>query len=84
MHERNVRGVSSSYNASLTDLKAYRFGGSGTTANTFVYLVWATAQQPDIIRRLQEELDKCFPDTSTISDYLVWIILLQNMSWLWC
>ncbi|KAL6788033.1 benzoate 4-monooxygenase [Trichoderma afarasin] len=46
------------------------FGGSGTTANTFVYLVWATAQQPDIIRRLQEELDKCFPDTSTISDYL--------------
>ncbi|KAF3074577.1 putative sterigmatocystin biosynthesis P450 monooxygenase [Trichoderma lentiforme] len=46
------------------------FGGSGTTANTFVYLVWATAQQPDIIRRLQEELDRLFPDTSTISDYL--------------
>ena len=37
------------------------FGGSGTTANTFVYLLWATLRQPELAKRLREELQVAFP-----------------------
>ncbi|KAJ5116805.1 hypothetical protein N7456_001153 [Penicillium angulare] len=38
------------------------FGGSGTTATTFVYLLWAVLQRPDVVQKLQSELDAAFPD----------------------
>lgn len=37
------------------------FGGSGTTANTFVYLLWATLRQPNLVKRLRKELQEAFP-----------------------
>lgn len=37
------------------------FGGSGTTANTFVYLLWATLRQPDVVKKLKQELHEAFP-----------------------
>lgn len=38
------------------------FGGSGTTANTFVYVLWAVLSQPVVQRRLRAELLEAFPD----------------------
>lgn len=37
------------------------FGGSGTTANTFVYLLWGTLRQPELVKRLRKELQEAFP-----------------------
>ena len=38
------------------------FGGSGTTANTLAYLLWATLKHPEMASRLKEELREAFPD----------------------
>ncbi|KAG6365556.1 hypothetical protein INS49_007167 [Diaporthe citri] len=38
------------------------FGGSGTTANTFVYVLWAVLTRPAVQRRLRAELLGAFPD----------------------
>lgn len=38
------------------------FGGSGTTANTFVFLLWACLQRPDIVKKLKAELKENLPD----------------------
>ncbi|OQV07837.1 hypothetical protein CLAIMM_12206 [Cladophialophora immunda] len=45
------------------------FGGSGTTANTFVYILWATLNRPDIVSRLHEELVIAFPDRNAVPDH---------------
>ena len=47
------------------------FGGSGTTANTLAYMLWATLQQPEIAKRLKAELREAFPDRSKIPDAAV-------------
>jgi cytochrome P450 len=36
------------------------FGGSGTTANTFAYLLWASLRQPWVVKRLRAELQEAF------------------------
>ena len=38
------------------------FGGSGTTATTLVYLLWATLRQPHLVKRLRQELQDAFPN----------------------
>ncbi|OOF90885.1 hypothetical protein ASPCADRAFT_10335 [Aspergillus carbonarius ITEM 5010] len=45
------------------------FAGSGTTANTFLFLLWACLRRPDIVDRLKAELREAFPDPSIIPDY---------------
>lgn len=45
------------------------FGGSGTTANTFVYVLWACLQSPDIVHKLKAELTQAFPNPNTVPDY---------------
>ena len=35
------------------------FGGTGTTANTFLYLLWGVLRQPHIGGKLREELKQC-------------------------
>ncbi|GME26776.1 benzoate 4-monooxygenase [Neofusicoccum parvum] len=42
------------------------FGGSGTTANTFVFLLWGALSKPEIARRLNEELRTAFPDRRAV------------------
>lgn len=36
------------------------FGGSGTTANTLTYLLWATLRQPELVKKLRAELEAAF------------------------
>lgn len=50
------------------------FGGSGTTANTFAYLLWGTLQQPEIVRRLRTELKEAFPNDDKVPDSAVSIV----------
>ncbi|KAF4472258.1 benzoate 4-monooxygenase [Fusarium albosuccineum] len=45
------------------------FGGSGTTANTFVYILWGCLQKPEVAKALREELVAAFPDRDTIPDH---------------
>lgn len=45
------------------------FGGSGTTANTLLYVLWACLRRPEIQDRLQDELKRYFPLPGVIPDY---------------
>ncbi|KAF5672609.1 cytochrome P450 monooxygenase [Fusarium circinatum] len=45
------------------------FGGSGTTANTFIYTLWACLRQPKVVTKLRSELLQAFQDTTSVPDY---------------
>ncbi|KAJ9616543.1 hypothetical protein H2200_000262 [Cladophialophora chaetospira] len=45
------------------------FGGSGTTANTFLFLVWAVSRDARIQSKLRQELVEAFPDPIAVPDY---------------
>ncbi|KAF5554629.1 benzoate 4-monooxygenase [Fusarium mexicanum] len=45
------------------------FGGSGTTANTFIYILWACLRQPKVVAKLRSELVQTFPDPALVPDY---------------
>jgi benzoate 4-monooxygenase len=55
-----------------------RFGGSGTTANTFVFLLWGTLRHPDVVRNLKEELRNAFPDPDAIPSAMVGVFLINS------
>lgn len=48
-----------------------RFGGSGTTANTFLFLVWAVCRHETVKAKLQQELREAFPNPAAVPDYTV-------------
>ena len=43
--------------------------GSGTTAATIIYLIWECGRQPEIRRRLIEEIRTAFPDPTKMPSY---------------
>ncbi|KAH7237923.1 cytochrome P450 [Fusarium solani] len=45
------------------------FGGTGTTANTFVFLLWATLQHPEAVEKLKAELRSAIPDIGSVPSY---------------
>ncbi|KAK6386994.1 hypothetical protein LTS17_000259 [Exophiala oligosperma] len=45
------------------------FAGSGTTANTFVYICYAVARDQEVQKKLRKELQEAMPDPSIIPDY---------------
>lgn len=45
------------------------FGGTGTTANTFVFLLWATLRDPEVVKKLNSELKAAVPNIRTVPDY---------------
>ncbi|KAF6525430.1 hypothetical protein HZS61_011225 [Fusarium oxysporum f. sp. conglutinans] len=45
------------------------FGGTGTTANTFVFLLWATLQHPEVVEKLKSELRYTFSSADSVIDY---------------
>ena len=47
------------------------FGGSGTTANAFAYLLWGTLRQSEVVKRLKEELSGAIPQSSGIPEAAV-------------
>lgn len=74
MHGRNVsphRQRAIGEIVTRTDVLIPRFGGSGTTANTFIYALWGVISDPSIAQRLHSEIDEAFPDPNTVPDSLV-------------
>lgn len=71
-----LHGEDSSFGRPLNDSELAEecmgamFGGTGTTANTFIYLLWATLQIPEVVRSLQQELRMKFPDRETVPNFL--------------
>ncbi|KAL3490336.1 cytochrome P450 [Aspergillus germanicus] len=71
---RVLGGVDESLGRPLTDSELAEecmggmFGGSGTTANTFVYALWGILRDASIVERLRAELDEAFPDQDTVPD----------------
>ncbi|KAJ5537848.1 hypothetical protein N7494_007327 [Penicillium frequentans] len=69
---RVLDGIDESLGRPLTDSELAEecmggmFGGSGTTANTFVFALWGTLRHPDVVRCLKNELKDAFPDTNVI------------------
>lgn len=47
------------------------FGGSGTTANTFIYVLWACLQRREVLTRLRAELHEAIPNQDVVPDYNV-------------
>ncbi|KAH8654787.1 cytochrome P450 [Ilyonectria robusta] len=45
------------------------FGGTGTTANTFLFLLWATLNQEEVVSKLKSELKSAFPTPKSVPDY---------------
>lgn len=45
------------------------FRGSGTTANTFVYILWACLRGQTIVEKLKTELDAAIPHKDEILSY---------------
>ncbi|KAL6702809.1 hypothetical protein ACN47E_000895 [Coniothyrium glycines] len=45
------------------------FGGTGTTANTFVFLLWATLRHKEVASKLKAELKSAFPDPKAMPDH---------------
>lgn len=54
-----------------SEIDSCRFGGSGTTANTLVYVLWACLERPDIVQKLQKELRQHWQNPRIIPDYKV-------------
>ncbi|PVH93274.1 benzoate 4-monooxygenase [Periconia macrospinosa] len=71
-----LHGEDSSFGRPLNDSELAEecmgamFGGTGTTANSFIYLLWATLQIPEVVKSLQQELRMKFPDRKTVPDFL--------------
>ncbi|CAI7659570.1 unnamed protein product, partial [Penicillium manginii] len=71
---RVLDGVDASLGRPLTDSELAEecmggmFGGSGTTANTFVFALWGTLRNRNIVQRLNTELFQAFPDKSVFPD----------------
>ncbi|KAF5723731.1 benzoate 4-monooxygenase [Fusarium mundagurra] len=72
---RNVLSEEKSGNQPLTNSELAEecmggmFGGSGTTANTFVYILWACLRQPKVVAKLRSELLQAFPEPGLVPDY---------------
>lgn len=79
-----LQGVDDSFGRPLDDLQiveevlSFFFAGSGTTANTLIFLIWAVLKEPNVHELLFAELKEAFPDTSQALDMDV----LQNLPYL--
>lgn len=63
------------------------FGGSGTTADTLAYLLWATLRQPELVRRLRKELeasrDPMSSDNIPAAAVRVTFLFVERDCWIW-
>lgn len=77
MHGRDV--CSSRYRKVTFNDVYFRFAGSGTTANTFAFLLWACLRKPAVVARLKAELREAFPDPSIVPDHRVGIVCIEGL-----
>lgn len=52
--------------------------GTDTTSTTITYLFWELSRRPDIMKKLQAELDEAMPDSKVLPD----MAFLQELPYL--
>ncbi|KAL5508728.1 hypothetical protein ACEPAG_4763 [Sanghuangporus baumii] len=52
----------------VSECMAHLIAGTDTTSTTLSYLLWELGRRPDIMARLQAELDECMPDPKSMLD----------------
>lgn len=52
--------------------------GTDTTSTSITYLFWELSRRPDIMKKLQAELDEAIPDAKVLPD----ISVLQELPYL--
>ena len=56
----------------------FRIAGSDTSSTTITYILWELSRRPDMLKKLQAELDEAMPDAKVIPD----ISALQELPYL--
>ncbi|KAJ2931049.1 hypothetical protein H1R20_g6052, partial [Candolleomyces eurysporus] len=62
----------------ISECMGHLVAGSDTSSTTITYIVWELSQRPDILKKLQAELDEAMPDSRGIPD----ISILQELPYL--
>ncbi|EIW76509.1 cytochrome P450 [Coniophora puteana RWD-64-598 SS2] len=62
----------------ISELMGHMIAGSDTTSNTLSYMFWELSRRPDVMIKLQNELDAVMPDSRAIPD----ISTLQKLPYL--
>ena len=62
----------------VEEVLSFFFAGSGTTANTLIFLIWAVLKDARVHEKLVSELKEAFPSPSQNPD----IETLQNLTYL--
>lgn len=72
---RNVWGICEfQFYSILAHLRfsfAFSVAGSDTSSTTITYILWELSRRPDILKKLQAELDEAMPDSKAIPDISV-------------
>ncbi|KAF8432982.1 cytochrome P450 [Boletus edulis BED1] len=62
----------------ISEMMGHMIAGSDTTSNSLSYFFWELTRRPDIMRKLQAELDQAMPDCRVVPDSTV----LQKLPYL--
>ncbi|KAF8886937.1 cytochrome P450 [Infundibulicybe gibba] len=62
----------------ISECMGHMIAGSDTTSTTLSYFFWELSRRPDVMKKLQTELDDAMPDTGIIPD----ISVLQDLPYL--
>ena len=62
----------------LKPTSTFRVAGSDTSSTTITYILWEISKRPDVVKKLQVELDEVMPDSRAIPD----ISVLQDLPYL--
>jgi hypothetical protein len=65
------------YTFALPDV-VIRIAGSDTSSISLSYFFWELSRRPDILKKLQDEIDEVMPDSRAIPD----ICILQELPYL--
>ncbi|PBK94016.1 cytochrome P450 [Armillaria gallica] len=55
----------------ISECMGHMIAGSDTTSTTLSYFLWELSRRPDIVKKLQAELDEIMPNARTIPDMAV-------------
>ncbi|OZJ03916.1 hypothetical protein BZG36_03278 [Bifiguratus adelaidae] len=76
------------YEEQIAESLAFVIAGTDTTSNTLTNTIYLLCEHPDILARLQEELDRVMPDRNAATSYkqlgkenapLLWAVLMESM-----
>ncbi|OZJ03917.1 hypothetical protein BZG36_03279 [Bifiguratus adelaidae] len=81
-------GEQLTYDEQITESLAFVIAGTDTTSNTLTNLIFLLCEHPQVLQRLQQELDKVMPDRNAAMSYkrldkehapFLWAVLMESM-----